>query len=282
MFERIAILAPGLLGASVALAAKAFGQTGSVAVWARRPETRLQIAELPWCDDVYDRPAAAVEGAGLVVVCAPVESIVPLVRDCAPGLSPGALVTDVGSVKSLICRQAQGAVPDRAIFIGSHPMAGSEKTGHEHGSEKLFENRTCFVTPTVDADPSAVESLARFWHGLGARVATATPEEHDEIVANVSHLPHALAAMLCVHLSERPAKWKAMAGNGLRDTTRIASGSPDLWREIFSQNREEVLRALSGLDAQLQLLRSALANGDDWAVRDLLARAKAHRDSLTF
>ncbi len=282
MFERIAILAPGLLGASVALAAKARGQARTVSVWARRPETRLQIGGLNWCDSVSDRPADAVKGAELVVVCAPVESIVPLVRECAPGLSPGAIVTDVGSVKSLICRQGRGAVPEGVTFIGSHPMAGSEKTGHEHATENLFDNRACFVTATPDTPPETVDTLARFWHGLGARVATATPEEHDEIVANVSHLPHALAAMLCVHLSERPAKWKALAGNGLRDTTRIASGSPDLWREIFSQNREEVLRALNGVDHQLQLLRSALANGDDWAVRDLLARGKAHRDSLTF
>lgn len=277
----LCILAPGLLGSSVARAARARGTAGRVAVWARRPETRLALEREGWCDAVFATAAEAARGAAVVVACAPVDAIPALVAEIAPALADGALVTDVGSVKGELCRLCAQAVPERAAFVGAHPMAGSEKTGHEHGNADLFVGRTCFVTPLRGAEQApAVERCTRFWAGLGAEVVTLDPDAHDEIVAHISHLPHLLAALLCEGLARRDPSWQLHAGNGLRDMTRIAAGDPQLWRAIVAMNRHEILRAVTGFQEQLDVLRAALANGDDLAVRRILETARVWRSTL--
>lgn len=278
----LAILAPGLLGASVAMAARARGAASTIRIWARRPETRLEVHGQPWCDSVHPTPAEAVADADLVVLCTPVDQIARLVAEIAPALKPGALVTDVGSVKASVCREAAAALgaDGRRRFIGSHPMAGSEKTGWEAGSATLFEKRTCFVTPFPEADPADVDRVASFWHALGAKLASATPDAHDEIVASISHLPHVAAAALCATLGAAEADWRPYAGNGLRDTTRIASGDPGMWLAILDSNRDEVLRALRRYEDTLHQIHTALANRDWVALRGTLARAKSYRDGL--
>ncbi len=281
MYKKIAILAPGLLGASVAQAARRRGLAEQIRLWARRPETRVALQTRDWCDTVFSAPEEACAEAELVVVCAPVESIVPLVEKISGSLADGAIVTDVGSVKSRICRYSHEAVPTTASFVGSHPMAGSEKSGWQHADPDLFEGRPCFVTPLPDRTaPDAAEKVVRFWAALGAEVATVDPEAHDEIVANISHLPHVLASLLCSYLQLRKPAWKNYAGNGLKDTTRIASGSPDLWREILKQNQEEVLRAVRRFQDELQAFQAALANEDYFAVANFLERGKEFRDRL--
>jgi cyclohexadieny/prephenate dehydrogenase len=159
-------------------------------------------------------------------------------------------------------------------------MAGSEKTGWTAAKAELFQDRTCFLTPLPEAAPESLDLLARFWSALGARVTTTTPDRHDEIVAAVSHLPHLLAAALGVTLSEGPADWRPFAGNGLRDSTRIAAGDPDLWLAILQANREEVLRALRRHQDTLQSLHALLANGDWPTLHANLKRAKLWRDGL--
>lgn len=281
VFRQLTILAPGLLGASVAKAARARGAAQSITVWSRRPETRLKLQELPWCDEVCETPEAACRSADLVVICAPVEKIAPLAAQAGAALPAGAIVTDVGSVKGEICRKAQAAMPERARFVGSHPMAGSEKSGLEHADENLFQNRPCFVTPLEDSDPKAVARVVAFWDELGAEVATVDPDRHDEIVAHISHLPHLLASCLCSYLSKQEAGWRNFAGPGLRDATRIASGDPNLWKEILTQNRDEMLRALRRMQDELQACQAALANRDDFELMNLLKRGKAYRDQFT-
>ncbi|NQY32078.1 MAG: prephenate dehydrogenase/arogenate dehydrogenase family protein, partial [Coraliomargarita sp.] len=147
MFPQITILGPGLLGASLAMAVKSRGLCERIATWSRRPETRAKCSSQNWCDAVFDSPEAAVSGSQLVVVCTPVQTIVPLLQQVAPSLTPGALVTDVGSTKSLICRESRDVLPENCEFIGSHPMAGSEQTGMEFADAELFENAACILTP---------------------------------------------------------------------------------------------------------------------------------------
>ncbi len=280
VLDQITILAPGLLGASVARAARHLGAAQHITLWARRPETRLQLKAQPWCDRVADSPAAAVPGARLVVICAPVDQIGPLVEQIAPHLDAGTLVTDVGSVKGEICRAGTRTLQGRAHFVGAHPMAGSEKTGWENGRADLFKGRTVFVTPLPETDPTAAAQVAAFWSALEAEVATVEPDAHDEIVAQISHLPQVLASTLCAALAKRDVRWRNFAGGGLRDTTRIAGSDPKLWKTILEQNRDEVLRAVRGYQEELHGLERALANRDWFEVQAILERGKAYREQF--
>ncbi|MDB6168881.1 MAG: Prephenate dehydrogenase [Verrucomicrobia bacterium] len=276
----LTILAPGLLGGSVARAARTHGTASRIVLWARRPEVRLKLREQPWCDAVADTPEEAVRGADLVVIAAPVDRIVPLVQQIAPRIADGAIVTDVGSVKGEIARLGHATLRERAHFIGSHPMAGSEKTGWEHSSAELFSRRTCFVTPLAESSEPAVETVVRFWRGLGGEPVTISPDQHDEIVAHISHLPQLLASGLCAFLARKNPAWRNFAGGGLRDTTRIAASDPPLWRTILDQNRDEVLRALREYQDELQLLHAAISNRDWLEVVSHLERGKAYRDQF--
>lgn len=277
---QLTILAPGLLGASVAKAAHSRRLAKKVAVWARRPETRVALEGKNWCDEVFADPEEACREAAMVVVCSPVEKIVPLVEQVQDAIPDGAIVTDVGSVKSLICRHGHAAMRHTAHFVGSHPMAGSEKTGMQHAREDLFENRSCFVTPLNQTDPKAVETVVRFWCDLGSQVTTMPPEAHDEIVAHVSHLPHVLASVLCAQLQVKEPGWRNFAGNGLKDSTRIASGNPHLWREIVEQNRDEILRAIRDFQDELEAFQAAVANENYFEVANVLQRGKEFRDRM--
>jgi cyclohexadieny/prephenate dehydrogenase len=279
--SHIAILAPGLLGASVALAAHERGLASRINVWARRAETRLALQGKEWCHSVCATPEEACQGASLVIICTPVDKIIPLVRQIRSALAPGAIVTDVGSVKSKICRFSHELMPTGCFFVGSHPMAGSEKTGMEHATGDLFERRTCFVTPLLEGtDQASIEKVVAFWTALGSEVSTLTPDEHDEVVAHISHLPHALASVLCSFLHLKNPRWRNFAGNGLKDSTRIASGSPELWREILEQNQDEVVRAVRQFQDELEAFQAALSNGDFFEVANFLERGKDYRDRL--
>ena len=277
---QLTILAPGLLGGSVARAARERDVAQRIVLWTRRPESRLKLRAQPWCDAVAETPGDAVRHASLVVIAAPVDQIVPLTRQIAPDLASGTLVTDVGSVKNEISRLGHAALAPHAHFVGAHPMAGSEKTGWEHGTATLFEHRTCFVTPRVDTAAQATATVVEFWHALGAEVVTVAPDQHDEIVAHISHLPQVIASSLCGFLATKNPAWRDHAGGGLRDTTRIAGSDPQIWRAILEQNRDEVLRALSGFEVELHGLRAALANRDYVEVAARISRGKAYRDQF--
>ncbi len=277
---QLTILAPGLLGGSVARAARERHAAERIVLWARRPEARQQLREQPWCDAVADTPEEAVRNASLVVIAAPVDLIIPLTKQIAPALPAGAIVTDVGSVKGDIARLGGTVLSPRAHFIGAHPMAGSEKTGWEHGQSGLFNRRTCFVTPLPESDPKAVETVVAFWRALGAEVVTVGADEHDEIVAHISHLPQVIASTLCAFLAQKNIAWRNHAGGGLRDTTRIAGSDPQLWRSILEQNRDEVLRALRQYEDELHQFQIALANRDYVDVVARLERGRTYRDQF--
>jgi cyclohexadieny/prephenate dehydrogenase len=280
MLDQLTILAPGLLGGSVARAARERRVARRIVIWARRPEVRKAIAGLPWCDAVADTPEAAVQGASLVLISSHADAIVPLARQIAAHVPKGSLVTDVGSVKSRIARQGHAALRRRAHFVGAHPMAGSHQTGWEHSSAALFVGRTCFITPTPDANERAVAAVGDFWSRLGAEIVTIAPRQHDEIVAHISHLPQVVASSLCAMLATKDPAWRDCAGNGLRDTTRIAGSDPLLWRAILEQNQKPVLRALRRFQKELQVFEQELAKGDWSKLTARLARGKAYRDGF--
>ena len=280
MFEQITILAPGLIGASVAMASKEKLLARRITVWSRRAETRVACSHQPWCDKVFEHPGQAVAGSDFILVCSPVESIYPLVSKITGDLKKGAIVTDVGSTKSLICRFSSAVISSSNTFIGSHPMAGSEKTGMAHARADLFVHKPCFVTPLVDSDVQALDKVVNFWKELEMEVATVSPEKHDEIVANISHLPHILASTLCSYLASKDHTWRSLAGTGLRDTTRIASGDPNLWKSIIEQNRDEIICAINDFDEELHVMKTAIANDQHFEVINLLERGKKYRDRL--
>ncbi len=280
MINQLTILAPGLLGASVARTARRLSLANKIVVWSRRPETRDQLRSQPWCDRVADSPADAMNNASLVVIAAPVERIIELIKHIAHVLPSGAVVTDVGSVKAHLTRACHAAMPAHAHFVGAHPMAGSQYTGWENATDTLFANRPCFVTPLVDTNPAAVELVSKFWHDLGCRVSTVSPDEHDEIVAHISHLPQSIATCLGSFLATKNPDWRRHCGNGLRDTTRIAASDATMWIEIFQQNRDELLRALRAYEQELHGFSTALANRDWPELRTRLEQGKKFRDSL--
>ncbi len=280
MFQQMCIIGPGLLGASLAIAAKQQGLAASVCAWSRRPETREKCLRQAWCDQVADTAAEAVAGADFVVLCTPVATIPGLLEAIAPALRKGALVTDVGSTKAIIVKSGQAHLSKNAHFIGAHPMAGSEQGGMEHARSNLFTGATCFVTPLPENPPEVVEKLVKFWEALNMRVVSIDPEMHDQVVAHISHLPHLLASSLCAYLATKDGSWGNYAGGGLRDTTRIASGDAALWRDILTENRAQVLGAIEGFEATLSTLKARLSAADDESVKALLAEGKTFRDQL--
>jgi prephenate dehydrogenase len=281
VFTKIAILGPGLLGASLLQATRKRHPNIHLATWSRRAETRQHCALQPWCDSIHDTPAGCVRDAALVVICVPVDKTAEVLAATVPSLPPDALVTDVGSTKAAPCAAARATLPPPITFIGSHPMAGSEKSGLEHATPHLFENRTCILTPTETTPPNALETLERYWQSLGMKTITTTPETHDTIVAHTSHLPHILAAALASTLQRAtPSEWQSLSGPGLRDTTRIAAGDPALWRAIATTNRTALLHAIEIYQSELESYRNTLANNDDDALESRLQCAKTWRDQL--
>ena len=177
-------------------------------------------------------------------------------------------------------RLGHAALGSRAHFVGSHPMAGSEKTGWQHSTETLFDGRTCFVTPLADTNENAAATVAKFWRELGGEPVTISPDQHDEIVAHISHLPQMIASSLCAFLAKKNPQWRNFAGGGLRDTTRIAGSDPQLWRTIIEQNRDEILRALREYQEELHAFQIALANRDYLDLTARLERGRAYRSEF--
>ncbi len=280
MFQTITIVAPGLLGASLAIAVSEKGLAKNVSIWARRQEAVDSLLEQPWCERASTDLAEACRDSELIVLCAPVNRIITLAEEIATFATHNPIVTDVGSVKADIVQRCESALAGKARFIGSHPMAGSEKTGMENACGDLFDQRSCFVTASPNSDPEALAQTIAFWQAVGSTVIEETPDKHDEIVAQVSHLPHLLASSLATFLAARCPAAANYCGNGLRDTTRVASGSPELWQEIVAQNRHEVLRAIHDFQDHLQNLRAAIANQSDAELLKQLANGKQFRDQL--
>ncbi len=273
----LAILGPGLLGGSIALAARARGGA-RVAMWARREEAVAEVAALGVADRVSTDLASIVADASLVVLCVPVGVMPELARQIAGAIPAGAIITDVGSVKASVCAELGAIFRGRGRFVGSHPMAGSEQTGIGAARADLFADAVAIVTPDGASDPEAVASVVDFWAGLGSRVRQVAPDEHDRIVALVSHLPHLLAAALVNAVAaENPGAFE-YCGPGFRDTTRVAGGPPEMWAEILGTNRVAVRDAAEALIEKLREIATLLDR--DRPMTEFLTQAKAQRDRL--
>lgn len=278
--KRIAILGPGLLGGSIALKLRAVGGL-NVALWARRAEAVEEIRTRDCADVASTDIREIVRGADIVIFCVPVGAMSALAREIVGELRADTIVTDVGSVKATVVAEMSAIFAGRALFVGSHPMAGSEFTGLKAARANLFEGTTCIVTPGDSG--GAVEKVSAFWQSLGCRVVQLAATEHDECVALISHLPHLVAGTLVRTVAAKNPHAFNVVGPGFRDTTRVASGPPPLWVEILRENSTAVVAALDAMIAKLAEFRQTLApQGDPQALHDLLAEAKRTRDQINF
>jgi prephenate dehydrogenase len=279
-FGTVAILGPGLIGGSLALALAERGLARRISIYARSSHA-LDAIRLAGVDaELTGNPSEAVREADIVILCVPIEAMAALVKECRDALKPGALVTDVGSVKGSVDHQVAPLLEGRAQWIGSHPMAGSEQSGFVAARPDLFENAAVIVTPTANSAPKAQKRAEEFWRALGGRVFTLSPGEHDLAVADISHVPHLLAALLVANANPKSLP---LAGGGFRDTTRIASGSPDLWTEILWANRDALARNCGNWAAVLDKVQRLFRDNDPAAKSELfklLENAQSVRSQL--
>ena len=283
-FNRLALIGVGLIGSSIARAAKAQNAVGSIVATARSPATRRRVAELGLADQVVETNAAAVEGADLVIVCIPVGACGPVAKEIGPHLAPGAIVSDVGSVKGAVVRDMGPHMPANIHFVPAHPVAGTEYSGPDAGFAELFVNRWCILTPPTGTDAAATEKLAEFWRLLGANVESMAPDHHDLVLAVTSHLPHLIAYTIVGTADElqtvtRSEVLKFSAG-GFRDFTRIAASDPTMWRDVFLANKDAVLEMLGRFNEDISLLTKAIRNGDGDTLFEHFARTRAIRKGI--
>jgi len=253
--HRISILGVGLLGGSLGLASRVCLNDVEIVGYGHRPSTLERALACGAIQRAEPEPDVAVRGADLVVLCTPVGVFEGLMTQIGGSLKPGAIVTDVGSTKRTIVRLAERLLPAGVHFVGSHPMAGSEKRGVEYARADLFRGATCILTPTPRTDAGALETVEYFWQCLAMRTQRISPDEHDRRLAEISHLPHALAAVL-VRMQEEASL--PLLGKGFLDATRIAAGDGALWRDIFLDNRDNMLDAIAKARAGIDEIESLL------------------------
>jgi prephenate dehydrogenase len=274
--RQLSILGIGLLGGSLGLAVKSLIKDCRVVGYAHRSETLHAALDLHAVDQAYDDLAKAVQGADLVVICTPVGMLAENLSQIAPTLSRDAIVTDVGSTKTTVVRSAERLHPAMR-FVGSHPMAGSEKRGVQFAQADLFHGAVCITTPTEKTDREALEQVEAFWRLLGMRLKRLSPEEHDRLICDVSHLPHAVAAAM---VSVQRDEALDLAGKGFLDATRIAGGDGGLWRDILLDNRENLIGSIDRLKGKLDELRVLLSPEKTDRLRAWLDQAATRRRDL--
>ena len=284
LFERLVLIGVGLIGSSSARAARERGVVKTIAASARTEATRKRIVELELADEVFATNAEAAKGADLVIVCVPVGACGAVAAEIAPVLKKGAIVSDVGSVKSAILRDMAQHLPKHVHFIPAHPVAGTEHSGPDAGFAELFDNRWCILTPPEDVDAGAVKQLNAFWTALGANVEQMDAEHHDMVLAITSHVPHLIAYNIvgtAAHLGEvTQSEVTKFSAGGFRDFTRIAASDPTMWRDVFLHNKEAVLEMLGRFSEDLAVLTRAIRFGDGKTLFDLFTRTRAIRRSI--
>jgi prephenate dehydrogenase len=280
-WNKVTLVGVGLLGGSLGLALKRRRLAREVAGYVRRPASVKECAEAGAVDFATTDLLAAVWNADLVILCTPLGQMRSLLAQMLPALKRGAIVTDVGSVKgNVVAELEELASVASGRFIGSHPMAGAEKTGVASARADLFVNAACVVTPTARSNRMALRKVEQLWKAVGGRVLRMTAEMHDALVARSSHLPHLLAATLASHIlhPKQSKHLAALCANGFRDSTRIASGSPEMWRDIALANRKQLRVALDEFVRELQGVQAILRRRDAGAISQLFEAAKRRRD----
>ena len=281
LYDTLALIGVGLIGSSIARAARAQGAVRHIVATARSPQTRKRVAELGIADKVVESNAEAVRGADLVIVCIPVGACGAVAAEIGPHLQPGATVSDVGSVKSSIVRDMGPHVPKTVHFVPAHPVAGTEHSGPDAGFAELFEGRWCILTPPEGTDAKAVDRLAAFWRLIGAKVEIMSPEHHDIVLAITSHVPHLIAYNIVGTAADMEEVTQSevikFSAGGFRDFTRIAASDPVMWRDVFLNNKEAVLEMLGRFSEDLAALQRMIRWDDGEALEALFTRTRAIR-----
>lgn len=281
-FRKITIVGVGLLGGSLGLAINKRQLADQVTGYVRRTPSIAECKKAGAVDLCTTDLAEAVGNADLIVLCTPLAQMLPLLKQMLPSVKRGAIITDVGSVKATVVKELESLVTKAgAHFIGAHPMAGAEKTGVAAARPELFVNAACVVTPTKRSNKSALQKTEAFWKDVGTRVMRLTPEMHDELVSRSSHLPHVAASTLAnlVLDPKHPKSQPLLCANGFRDTTRIASGSPEMWRDIAMANRKNLAKALDAFIRDLKKVQAILKKGDGQSAEKFFQQGKQRRDA---
>jgi cyclohexadieny/prephenate dehydrogenase len=284
IFRKVALIGFGLIGGSIARGARAQGLAGEIVATAHSAKTRARVRELGVVDRVVETNAEAAQEADLVILCIPVGACGPVAQEIAGRLKPGAIISDVGSVKGAVVRDMAPYLPHGVHFVPAHPVAGTEHSGPDSGFPELFINRWCILTPPEGTDPNAVERLRAFWTALGAKVEIMTPDHHDMVLAITSHLPHLIAYTIVGTADELEGVTQSevlkFSAGGFRDFTRIAASDPTMWRDVFLTNKEAVLEMLGTFNEDLSKLTRAIRRGDGEALFEHFARTRAIRRGI--
>ncbi|MCQ0986228.1 prephenate/arogenate dehydrogenase family protein [Jiella marina] len=284
LFERIALIGIGLIGSSIAHNVRAHGLARHIAITTRRQETLTQAETLGLGDSYHLEAAEAVRGADLVILCVPVGICGAITREIADHLEPGAIVSDVGSVKGAVIEQMRPHLPEHVDFVPAHPLAGTEHSGPASGFVELFQNRWCILTPLPETSPEAVERLKAFWEACGSNVETMTSEHHDLVLAIVSHVPHLIAYNIVGTAADLETVTESevvkFSASGFRDFTRIAASDPTMWRDVFLTNRDAVLEMLTRFSEDLASLQRAIRWGDGDTLFNLFTRTREIRRNV--
>jgi cyclohexadieny/prephenate dehydrogenase len=283
-FERIAIIGMGLIGSSIAQAAREKKLAGHITAIDSCAAVTKRIKELGFADTTTTNVAKGVEGADLVILCVPVGVNGKVAKAMAKGLKAGAIVSDVGSVKAAVVKAVQPHVPDGVHFVPAHPVAGTEHSGPDAGFASLFDGKWCILTPPEATDSAAVEKIEAFWKAIGSKVEIMTPEHHDLVLAVTSHIPHLIAYNIVGTADDLAAVTKSevikFSAGGFRDFTRIAASDPTMWRDVFLHNREAVLEVLGRFQEDLFSLQRAIRWGEGDKLFDLFTRTRAIRRGI--
>jgi len=284
IFPVMALIGIGLIGSSIARVARQEKLVGRIQVATRRKETAATARKLKIADDVGTDMAKAVKNADFVVLCTPVGANAEVMATIAPYLKPGAIISDVGSVKQAVIRDIAPRLPKGMHLVPAHPVAGTEHSGPEAGFAELFRGRWCIITPTPETDRAAVAKVAEFWARCGSDVEEMSADHHDKILAITSHLPHLIAYTIVGTATDLEDSIKSevikFAAGGFRDFTRIAASDPTMWRDVFLNNREGVLEMLQRLQEDLTVLQRAIRWGEGDKLFDLFTRTRAVRRAL--
>jgi len=283
-FEKVALIGLGLIGSSLGHAMRRGGLAGEIIGYARSEATREKALEIGFVDRICATAAEAAEGADLVILCVPVGVFGQLAAEIGPSLKPGAILTDVGSVKGAVVRDVKPHVPEGVHFIPGHPIAGTEESGPQSGFAELFDRRWCILTPLPDTDDAALDRLEAFWRACGSDVERMTPEHHDLVLAITSHVPHLIAYNIVGTADDLGTVTQSevikFSAGGFRDFTRIAASDPVMWRDVFLNNREAVLEMLGRFSEDLSALQRAIRWGDGDSLFKLFTRTRAIRRSI--
>ena len=282
-FKKLTVIGVGLIGGSLAMALRKKGMVGEIVGVGRSIPNLELAAKLDVIDKFTTDPAAGVMGADLVVIATPVASMAEMMKKMAPYLKEGAIVTDVGSVKGVITREAEGLLPTGVHFVGGHPIAGTEESGVCAAFPALFEKHRCILTPTAKTDKEALKKIMEIWEAAGSEVILIDAEKHDSILAAVSHLPHVIAYSLVNTVDDVKDFEESILGysaGGFRDFTRIASSSPEMWRDICLLNREAIIDMITRFEKSLSRLKGYIKESDGHEIFKEFDKSKKARDSI--